>query len=244
MAFSDDSFLGGRVIARQPIEGFRSGTDAVILAAAVPAKRGEELFEPGSGAGMASLCLAERVADCRITGIEIAPELVALANENARANELADRVRFEAADVFHLPGHLRREFDHVLCNPPFHHSAGEMSPNEERARALSDREGLGNWMKTAFARVKSDGTLTVILRADRLAEALAGMPQHGVAVFPLWAHVGEVAKRVILQIRKNSRAPLVLHPGLVLHGSDGRYTREADAVLRDVASLALATPRL
>jgi tRNA1(Val) A37 N6-methylase TrmN6 len=239
MAFSEDRYLGGRIIARQPIEGFRSGTDAVMLAAAVQAKVGEELFEMGSGVGVASLCVAARVADCHITGTEIAPALVTLASENARANKLEERVRFEVADVFQLPARLRREFDHVFCNPPFHHGAGEMSSNEDRARALSDRAGLGNWMKAAFARVKSDGTLTVILRTDRLAEAIQAMPQHGVAVFPLWARVGEVAKRVILQFWKNSRAPLVLYPGLVLHGSDGRYTPEADAVLRDAASLIL-----
>jgi tRNA1(Val) A37 N6-methylase TrmN6 len=47
------------------------------------------------------------------------------------------------------------------------------------------------------------------------------------------------AKRVILQLRKGSGAPLALLPGLVLHEAGGRFTPEADAVLRDGASLAL-----
>jgi tRNA1(Val) A37 N6-methylase TrmN6 len=60
----------------------------------------------------------------------------------------------------------------------------------------------------------------------------------------LWARAGDPAKRVILQSTKGSRAPTALLAGLVLHESDGRYTREADAILRDGASLALAKPRL
>ena len=244
MDISEDRFLGGRIVARQPVEGFRSGTDAVMLAAAVPAKVGDDALELGCGVGTASLCIGTRVPKCRITGVEIAPELVALANENARVNKLDDRVRFEEADVFQLPRHLREEFEHVLCNPPFHEIAGEISPNADRARALSDREGLGNWIGVAFARVGSGGTLTVILRADRLAEVLGAVPPNGVSIFPLWPRRSEPAKRVIVQIRKGSHAPLHLLSGLILHDNESHYTPEADAVLRGQTSLALANPHL
>jgi len=240
MEVTEDGFLGRRIVARQPRAGFRSGTDAVMLAAAVPAKAGNNILELGCGVGIASLCLAARVADCCITGVEIARGLVALAKENARANGLEQRVRFEEADAFQLPKHLRRCFAHVFCNPPFHQNAGEVSPNPDRARALSDREGLGNWITTGLARVVPGGTLTAILRADRLAEALRSLPREGISIFPLWPRPGEAAKRVILQVEKNSHAPLRLGAGLVLHDEKERYTPKADAVLRNAASLALA----
>ena len=242
MDFSADGFLGGRIVVRQPIEGFRSGTDAVMLAAAVPATANDALLELGSGVGVASLCVASRVTDCRVLGVEIAPQLVALAEENARTNGLGNRVRFEQADTLGMPKHIRRSFDHVFCNPPFHGSTGETSPNADRARALSDRDGFGDWIAAGLARVAAGGTLTLIVRADRLGEALQAAPQHGVAIFPLWPHGASPAKRLILQIRKDSGAPLVVHPGLVLHDGHGGYTPQADAVLRGAASLALATP--
>lgn len=244
MEFSGDRFLGGRVVARQPREGFRSGTDAVLLAAAVPANGGDEILELGCGVGVASFCLVARVPDCRVTGIEIAPELVALANDNACANGMADRVHFEIADALRLQGRVRQDYHHVFCNPPFHQSTGDVSPNTDRARALCDREGLDHWIKSAFARVSAGGTLTIILRADRLGEALRTAPHLGVCVFPLWPRAGEPAKRILLQVCKNSNARLRLATGLVLHDDLGRYTRQADAILRDAASLALASPRL
>jgi len=76
---SSDRFLNGRVIASQPLTGFRSGLDAVMVSAAVPARADDEVLELGSGAGIASLCLAARIPECRVCGIELFPELVDLA---------------------------------------------------------------------------------------------------------------------------------------------------------------------
>jgi tRNA1Val (adenine37-N6)-methyltransferase len=238
-----DSFLGGRVIAEQPHDGFRSGTDAVMLAAAVPAQDGEELLELGSGAGIASLCLAARVPGCRVLGVEISCELVSLARRNAEANGMQARLSYECADALDLQKSLCRCFDHVFCNPPFHHEEGIVSPNKERARALQDSGQLGDWLAAGFRRVEAMGTLTAIVRADRLHEILRAIPARGLTIFPLWPKAGEPAKRVIVQIRKNARSLQMLAAGLVLHEENGRYTTAAEAILRHAGSLALANPR-
>lgn len=233
---SEDRFLGGRITIRQPETGFRAGLDAVMLAAAVPAEAGDVL-ELGAGVGTASLCLLARVPDQRVMGFEIDPALVALATFNAEANAMADRVRFLAGDIFDLPKAHRRQFDHVLSNPPFHGPEGEAAPDPAKARALQDGGRLGDWLIQGVRRTASGGSFTAILRADRLAEALAALPERGVIVFPLWPKAGAAAKRVILQLRHGSRAPLKLAAGLVLHAEDGTYTPEADAILRDGAGL-------
>jgi tRNA1(Val) A37 N6-methylase TrmN6 len=237
--YTDDSFLDTKLRIRQPVGGFRSGLDAVMLAAAIPAVEGFELLELGSGAGAVSLCVARRVSGCRIVGVEIDAALVAISNENAVANELDDRVRFLDGDIFSMPSDLRRSFDHVFANPPFHDS-GAAPPDRARERALHDGGRFGDWLKTGVKRVAPDGTFTAIIRTDRLGEALAALPGTGVTTFPLWPRADAPAKRAILQLRKNSRAPLSILPGLVLHEADGRYTEAADAILRGGASLALA----
>ena len=240
MTTTDDRFLGGRVIVRQMQGGFRGGLDAVMLAAAVPARARDEVLELGAGAGTASLCLASRVSDVSITGIEIDAQLVALANENATANSFETRLHIAAGDVFDLPRKLRRDFAHVLCNPPFHDELGKVSPDTGRDVALRDRGQLGDWLELGLRRVATGGTFTTIIRADRLSEALARLPDRGVSIFPLWPRAGEPAKRIILQAVKGSRAVSVLLPGLVLHDVDGSYALEADAVLRDGAAISIA----
>jgi tRNA1Val (adenine37-N6)-methyltransferase len=244
MACSQDRFLDGRVVAHQPLDGFRAGIDAVMLSAAVPACGRDEVLELGCGTGVASLCLAARVPDCDALGVEIAPDLVELARANAHANGMQSRLAFECADVLDLSQPLRRSFDHVFCNPPFHQASAKVSPSRDRTRALQDGGRLGQWLAAGIRRVRTGGTFTAIVRADRLGEAVQALPERGVVVFPLWPHERAAAKRIIVQVRKNSRSPLVLLAGLVLHEKDGRYTQDADAVLRQAGSLALASPRL
>ena len=236
-----ETFLDGRVKVAQPEAGFRSGLDAVMLAAAVPATSGQTALELGAGAGTASLCLAARVCGVTITGVERDEGLVALARDNAAANGMD--CKFVAADIFALPPELKRDFDSVLANPPFH-GEGQISPDEARAAALMDGGKLSDWLKLGLQRTVSGGFFTAILRADRLNEALAALPQRGLCAFPLWPREGENPKRVIVQARKGSGAPFALLPGLVLHRQDGSWTAEADAVLRRGNALALSGARL
>ncbi|MEO7054951.1 MAG: methyltransferase [Rhizomicrobium sp.] len=229
------------MIVRQPEKGFRAGLDAVMLAAAVP--EGANALELGAGAGTASLCLAARQISMTITGIEIDRDLVQLANDNAVANAMQDRVRFAAANAFALPLEFKREYDCVLVNPPFH-GEGQASPDPDRARALMDGGALADWLLAGLKRTISGGTFTAILRADRMNEALAALPLTGVSVLPLWPRAGESAKRVLVQVRKGSNAVFRLLPGLILHDDSGAYTTQADAILRGQATLALGVPRL
>ena len=238
--FTTDTFLDGRVSLRQPKKGFRSGLDAVMLAAAVPARAGDSVLELGSGAGAASLCLAARVEECGVTGVEAEAALVDMANHNAAASGFSSRVKFDEADALSLPAWLRRDFSHVFCNPPFHDEDAHVPPHRAKARATHDHGNLGKWLVSGLKRVAPKGTLTMIIRADRLKDLLGRAPEDGVTVFPLWPHAIEPAKRLIVQIRKGAHSQSVMLPGLVLHEEDGRYTTEADAVLRGAAALRLS----
>ena len=87
------------------------------------------------------------------------------------------------------------------------------------------------------------GTLTLIWRADGLAEVLAALDGGfgDVAVLPVHGRAGQPAIRVLVRARKGSRAPLALLPGLMLNDEDGKPTAEAEAVLRGAQALPLAS---
>src|SRR5277367_7136876 len=82
MELTEGHLLGGRVRYAQPRDGFRSGIEPVLLAAAVPARAGERVLEVGSGAGAALLCLAARVSGVVGLGLERDAALAALAADN------------------------------------------------------------------------------------------------------------------------------------------------------------------
>ena len=237
-----DKFLGGRVTAAQPSKGFRAGHDTVLLAAAVPAEPGAHVLELGAGAGVASLCLAVRTADVRVTGIEIDPDLVALANENAARNGVAERVRFIASDVamFAARGET---FDHVFFNPPFHRDSGNVSPSAARDLAKRDTlDAVQSWTRAALALTKAGGSVTAIISSEREADLRAAASGYGGSVFPLFPRAGESPKRVIIRIAKDGRTGFVRAAGLVLHEEDGRNSDVAETVLRHAAALDVAAP--
>src|SRR6478752_5149713 len=83
-AVTDDAVLDGRLRLLQPAKGHRVGHDAVLLAAATGAKKGEHVVDLGAGVGAAGLALASRVEGLRVTLVDIDPALSALAADNAK----------------------------------------------------------------------------------------------------------------------------------------------------------------
>lgn len=243
-ATTADALLGGRVRLSQPATGYRVAIDPVLLAAAVPARAGDRVLELGSGAGAAALCLARRVSDCRITGLEIDPEMVALARANGRGSGLAERVDFVAGDVLAPPAEIAAGgFDHVFANPPhLPAAAADASPYPGKAAAVVEgAANLAAWLEAMLALVRRKGRLTLIHRADRLDEVLARLDGRAgeTVVFPLWPGRGKPAKRVIISARRGVGRPFRLAAGLVLHADGGQFTPQAEAVLRDAAAIDL-----
>jgi tRNA1(Val) A37 N6-methylase TrmN6 len=248
-----DDFLGGRVKILQPKTGHRAGSDAVLLAAAVDAQDRERVLDAGAGVGAAGLCLLARVPKVEVTAVEIDAGLCALAAENAAQNGAAGRFSAIEADVtapakvLRDAGLVREGYAHVIANPPFYaEGAVRAAPNAARAVAHVMPHGeLGRWVRFLTTMAAPKATLTLIHRADSLGELLALLQDRfgDIAVFPLFPGAQEAATRVILQGRKGSRAALRLLPGLLLHGPDGSYTDEAEAVLRAGEALCLGSAR-
>jgi tRNA1(Val) A37 N6-methylase TrmN6 len=234
---SFDHLLGGRVAFFQPRRGYRAAIDPVLLAAATAAAAGESVLDLGCGAGAASLCLASRVPESRLTGLEIQPDLAALARANAEANGLGGRFQVHEGDLRRPPPHLATAgFDRVMANPPFlrpgHHTP---SPSAGRAVAHGEFEaGLEQWLACAARLLKPRGTLTLIHRADRLDEILSLLHNRfgEVTICPLWPRAGVPARRVLVAARLAVRSPARLLAGLVLHAEDGAWTAQADRLLR------------
>ena len=245
---TDDLLLGGKVRLRQPKAGFRAAIDPVILAAVVPARSGM-FVELGCGVGAASLCLLSRFdvetrAATSLLGIELQPELANIAQMNIEANGCRDVMSVLQADLRQLPSTIDTySYDHVFFNPPFHRRETERPPKDAgRARASHAEEtALEDWVEAAANMLKPRGRMTMVYRADRLMDlppVLAGR-FGGLTVFPLWPGKGKAAKRILAVAQKGSRGPLVLLPGLTLHQEDGRFTAQAEAVLRGGEELQL-----
>ena len=239
---TEDAVLGGKLRLKQPSGGHRVGHDAILLAAACPARAGERVVDLGAGVGAAGLALARRVDGARVVLIEIDAALAALAAENAQLNGLGARVSAVTLDVaapastFAAAGLAPESVTRLLMNPPFNDPARQRaSPDRQRRLAhAGSGETLRAWFKTAARLLRPRGTLSVICRADRLAELLQALaPAFGAAtVLPVYPGERQPAVRVLVRATKASRGPLMLLPGFILNGPSGHPTAQAEAVLR------------
>ena len=194
-----------------------------------------------------SPALARRVAGVTVTLVDIDPALTELAAGNAGRNDLFDRVRaacldveasaadFSAADL--APGSAAC----VLMNPPFNVA---QQPSPDRARRLAHAASaatLEQWLRTAARLLRADGVVTLIWRAEGLADVLAALDKDfgAITVLPVHPKPGAAAIRVLVRATKASRAPLALLPGLLLADTDSKPTAAAEAVLRNGEALSL-----
>ena len=244
---TDNAVLGGRLVLRQPTRGHRVGHDAILLAAATDARVGEHAIELGAGVGAAGLALAQRVAGLTVTLVEIDPALAALASANAERNGLGDRVRVAVLDVaapenqFSSAGMLAGSAARVLMNPPFNDLARQnVSPDPRRRLAhAAPRDTLELWMRRAASLLAPSGVLTLIWRADGLADVLVAADADfgAIAILPVYPRPEATAIRVLVRATKGSRAPLMVVPGLTLNDAAGRPSAAAETILRDAATL-------
>ena len=233
MELTDGTLLGGRVIYRQPREGYRTGIEPVLLAASVPALRGERVLEIGTGAGAALLCLVVRVPGVEIVGVERDAELALVARSNIAANA-AVGARVVDADVMALPS--MPGFDHAIANPPWHDPGGPASPHARRDAAKRASPGLlESWVAAIGRTLRTGGSLTMALPATATADALTATASCGFgspALLPLWPRAGHEARLLLVRVVKDGRGPSRVLSGLVLH-ENGGYSAAARAVLWD-----------
>ena len=243
---TNDALLGGGLRFFQQKSGYRAAIDPVFLAASIEAGESISILDVGVGAGAAALCLAKRLQEIQITGIEIQSEMVDLARRNAEENRFSTRIDIIHADILNPPTDLiHGSFDQVMTNPPFVEQsrgrgstdAGKMIANQENSVPLNA------WVEFCLKMLRPKGTLTIIHRADRLDAILAALNQKAgeIIIYPLWPGVGnKPAKRILVRCKKGARTPMALLPGLVLHQADGAFTTMANEILRKGEGLDLS----
>lgn len=247
---TDDAFLGGKLKILQPEKGYRAGIDAVMLAASIPAREGDTIFEAGIGTGVAALCLAARVDDVKVVGIEDATLHVLIAEENAKRNELSGRVKILKGNLLDSMRHDQVDwpapgsFDHAFANPPYFEDHTVQPPKDSlRAQAHLLKPGqLEAWVKVMTGLVKPRGSVTLIHPASSLHAVLAAMePRLGaLSVLPLRAQADADASRIIVRGIKGSKGPIRLLPGIVLHQPEQQgYAPNVERILRHGEALEL-----
>lgn len=242
----EDRLLDGRLVLHQPRKGHRAGSDAILLAAALPVLGAGPLLDMGAGVGTVGLAAALSQPDLRVVLVERDADLAALARRNAEANGFGARVNVIAADI-EMPASAQLElglepasFACVAMNPPFYAARETRASPVPNRRAAHVADGaLETWFKTARRLLLPGGRIAIIHRAEALAEVLAGLSIGfgAIVVRPIHALPERPAIRIVVTAVLNSKKPAALLPAFVLNRPDGTLTEISEALHRGRTAL-------
>ncbi|MEE8807330.1 MAG: methyltransferase [Lactimicrobium sp.] len=176
-----DDYLYGTPWHIHQEEGmYHFNSDTEFLGRMLQIKKGMRVLDVGTNNG--ALLLYAAMHTDNLTGIDLFPEIIALARNNLQANGLNAQLT-----VSPLQTYQDDPFDAIICNPPYFVTGKESLKNENPyLRAARHEEFLT--MKELFAHsarlLKKDGTLQIVHRADRLAQLLETAEHSG--LYPYW----------------------------------------------------------
>jgi len=227
----DDLQRGGlRILQRA--EGFRFGTDAVLLADFAGIKKGEHVADMGTGTGVLPLLLSARAEDTTFDAFEIQPEVADMARRSVMLNGLEGRIRVHHADCREAAGIIGHETCRlVVTNPPYTKGgAGLISPQQSRALSRSDSDcEIGEWIAACARLLQNGGRLCCVFPAPRfleLCDAMRAAKVEPKRVRFVVARESSAPKLVLTEGLKGGRPGLHMQPMLITHDAEGNFTQE------------------
>lgn len=232
---TNDTLFAGRLSCRQHRDGYRFSLDAVLLAHFFAPRPGESLLDLGCGCGVIPLILAYRWPHLRQTGLELQPQLAALARRNAADNGLAERIRIVEGDLRAITNLFKPgQFQRVVCNPPFYRSEGARL-NLDPERRLARHEvaaDLGEVTAAASWLLHKGGRVDLVYPAERAAALLAALRGAGLEPKRLQVvhnHPGSPGKLVLVEGLKGGGEELeILPPFFIYREAGGGYSAEME----------------
>lgn len=233
---TSDTLFDGRLICRQPAEGYRFSVDAVLLAHFVHPPAGLKILDLGAGCGVISLILAFRSPELVLTALELQQPLAELCRSNVRENRMEQRIQVIKGDLRQISILLKPEsFDYVLSNPPYRKvGSGRKNPVDGQAVARHELKArLEDVLTAAAFAVRNRGKVALVYPASRLAALLPEMRNHGLEAKRLQVvhgHASSPARLVLVEAVKNGGEGLDVLPPFYIYRAGGSRTF-SDAML-------------
>lgn len=218
----------------QKREGFKFGTDAVLLsdfAKDCPSRRTLDLC---TGSGVVPILLSAKTDTPRIDGLELQADVADMARRSVEYNNLRERVVIECGDLKNPP-YARSSFDVITCNPPYIKN-GSAIKNENDTKIISRHEvacTLDDVLRTSASLLAPQGHFFMVHRPSRLADIVCCMRAHKIEpktmrfVAP---REGKKPNLVLIKGRLGGGAELNILPTLFMTDERGGETDEVKRI--------------
>lgn len=221
---------GLRLIQKQ--DGFKFGTDAVLLADFAKQLPSGRTLDFCTGSGIVPLLLSAKTGTPRICGLELQPAVCDMAKRSMLLNGLEGRIEITEGDLKNAPALYGAErFDVITCNPPYM-KAGAALVNAADAKTIARHEvtcTLEDVVRAANSLLAPAGHLVLVHRPYRMAELISLMRAYGIEPKRLrlvYPKAEKEANLALIDGLKNGKPELRILPPLFLQDGHGGESAE------------------
>ncbi len=205
---------------------FPPGTDSFALGYFARPAKGCAVCDLGGGTGLLGILLLARDKSLTLESVELNEAAAALARRTFTENGLVDRVCVRIGDL-RDPAVLppAESIDYVISNPPyFPAGSGARAKNAERQTARGEEScTLADICAAASRVLRWGGRFALVHRAERLADVLCAMREHGIEPKRLRFLVksAESAPTLFLaEGRRGGKSGLTVEPPLIIGSAE------------------------
>lgn len=227
----DLQYKGLRII--QSGEGFRFGTDSVLLAGFARVGAKDRVIDLGSGTGVIAILLQGRTG-ASLTALEIQPVQCDMARRSVEMN--GQPIEVVEADMRTAHEALGRgRFDAAVCNPPYYRAdGGRISrKGEGEYEGAATHElfcSLREVSESASRLLRFGGKLFICCPVERLSEAFCALSENSLEPKRLRlvsARADKLPYLALIEAKKGAAPGLKLESELTVTEADGSLTAEA-----------------
>ena len=227
----DDLQLNNLFIIQKQ-DGFKFGTDAVLLSDFAKGAKADKILDLCTGSGIIPLLLSAKTKASEIKGLEIQEHVSKMAQRSVLMNNLSDRVEILTGDLKNVTDFFTpHSFDTVTINPPYMKADAHLK-NITDTKTIARHEvmcSLADCVKASANMLKFHGNFFMIHRPKRLFDISEEMKKNGIEpktirfVHPTF---GKEPTMLLIHGSYKGGAELKVLPPLYMYDENGNYTDE------------------
>ena len=210
---------------------FCFGLDAVLLSHFAKAKKGDKVFDIGTGNAIIPILMEAKTTGCKFFAIDIQEDIVDIARRSVFLNKLEDKIFVEHLDIKNVFEKFNKNsFNVVVTNPPYMKNAGFI--NNPSPKAIARHEiscTLQDIIQFASSLLISQGAFYMVHRAERLADIMQFLREFRLEpklIQFVQPYENKAPNLVLIKAVKNGKNLLKILPNLIIYNKDNKYTKK------------------
>jgi tRNA1Val (adenine37-N6)-methyltransferase len=209
---------------------FKVNTEAVLLSAWVSLNPDIHILEIGSGTGVISIGLIQRLKEnSNITAIDIDTHAYNITKRNIEANQIDNITAFNSSLQEFYSENIDQRFDLILSNPPYFDSKFKSEKPRNIFSKYTDNLDYTTLINLSSKLLKSDGTIALVLPFDDLDKIKTELNLNNLVIskqLNLSTIPRKKPLRVLLEIKKSDEVKETEYQNLLIKDNSGNFTQE------------------